>query len=67
MADGCFVLEAVLVTVLFRYTYKLGHRLSNGSNIWSKFYHFKSSPYPGQDSLQRIVIFGDMGKVRSSK
>ncbi|CAB4280508.1 unnamed protein product [Prunus armeniaca] len=45
------------------YTYKLGHRLSNGSNIWSKSYHFKSSPYPGQDSLQRVVIFGDMGKA----
>ena len=48
---------------LFRYTYKLGHRLFNGSYIWSKSYYFKSSPYPGQDSLQRVVIFGDMGKV----
>lgn len=47
----------------FRYTYKLGHRLFNGSYIWSKIYSFKSSPYPGQDSLQQVVIFGDMGKV----
>lgn len=47
----------------FRYTYKMGHRLSNGTFIWSKSYSFKSSPYPGQDSLQRIIIFGDMGKV----
>ncbi|KAM2286563.1 hypothetical protein ACFX1S_039016 [Malus domestica] len=45
------------------YTYKLGHKLSNGSYIWSKSYHFKSSPYPGEDSLQRVVIFGDMGKA----
>ncbi|KAG2678540.1 hypothetical protein I3760_11G007400 [Carya illinoinensis] len=45
------------------YTYKLGHRLINGSYIWSKSYYFKSSPYPGQDSLQRVVIFGDMGKA----
>ncbi|KAM7475741.1 hypothetical protein LguiB_022984 [Lonicera macranthoides] len=45
------------------YTYKLGHRLFNGSYIWSKIYSFKSSPYPGQDSLQQVVIFGDMGKA----
>ncbi|KAA8542121.1 hypothetical protein F0562_023273 [Nyssa sinensis] len=45
------------------YTYELGHQLSNGSYIWSKIYSFKSSPYPGQDSLQRVVIFGDMGKA----
>ncbi|KAM4115580.1 hypothetical protein ACJW30_04G160300 [Castanea mollissima] len=45
------------------YTYKLGHRLFNGSLIWSKSYYFKSSPYPGEDSLQRVVIFGDMGKA----
>lgn len=46
-----------------RYTYKLGHKLVNGTYVWSKSYSFKSSPYPGQDSLQRVVIFGDMGKV----
>ncbi|XP_042496060.1 probable inactive purple acid phosphatase 27 [Macadamia integrifolia] len=45
------------------YNYKLGHRLLNGSYVWSKLYSFKSSPYPGQDSLQRVVIFGDMGKA----
>nr|GEV60433.1 probable inactive purple acid phosphatase 1 [Tanacetum cinerariifolium] len=44
------------------YIYKLGHKLLNGSIIWSKTYQFKSSPYPGQDSLQRVIIFGDMGK-----
>lgn len=46
-----------------RYTYKLGHKLFNGTYIWSQVYKFKSSPYPGQNSLQRVVIFGDMGKV----
>ncbi|KAL1333786.1 hypothetical protein HN51_062649 [Arachis hypogaea] len=45
------------------YTYRLGHLLSNGSEIWSKQYSFKSSPYPGQNSLQRVIIFGDMGKA----
>ncbi|KAF7833979.1 putative inactive purple acid phosphatase 27 [Senna tora] len=45
------------------YTYRLGHLLSDGSYIWSKNYSFKSSPSPGQNSLQRVVIFGDMGKA----
>ncbi|KAI4343616.1 hypothetical protein L6164_010947 [Bauhinia variegata] len=45
------------------YRYRLGHMLSNGSYVWSKFNSFKSSPYPGQDSLQRVIIFGDMGKA----
>ncbi|KAJ4960090.1 hypothetical protein NE237_020000 [Protea cynaroides] len=44
------------------YTYKLGHKLVNGSYVYSPMYSFKSSPYPGQDSLQRVIIFGDMGK-----
>lgn len=45
------------------YTYKIGHLLSSGSYVWSKMYSFRSSPYPGQDSLQRVIIFGDMGKA----
>nr|GME18307.1 probable inactive purple acid phosphatase 1 [Ipomoea batatas] len=44
------------------YTYKLGHKLLNGTYIWSQSYQFKSSPYPGQNSVQRVIIFGDMGK-----
>ncbi|XP_022135476.1 nucleotide pyrophosphatase/phosphodiesterase-like isoform X4 [Momordica charantia] len=44
------------------YTYRLGHRLSDGSYIWSKSYSFKSSPHPGEESLQHVIIFGDMGK-----
>ncbi|CAE5957399.1 unnamed protein product [Arabidopsis arenosa] len=46
-----------------KYTYRVGHRLSNGALIWSKEYQFKSSPFPGQNSLQQVVIFGDMGKA----
>ncbi|KAL9433994.1 hypothetical protein AB3S75_028765 [Citrus x aurantiifolia] len=45
------------------YTYRIGHLLHNGSYVWSKIYSFQASPYPGQDSLQRVVIFGDMGKA----
>ncbi|KAL9667046.1 hypothetical protein QQ045_001391 [Rhodiola kirilowii] len=44
------------------YTYKLGHKLVNGTFIWSRDYQFRASPYPGQNSVQRVVIFGDMGK-----
>ncbi|CAJ1975044.1 unnamed protein product [Sphenostylis stenocarpa] len=45
------------------YTYRLGHMLADGSYVWSKKYSFKASPYPGQNSLQRVIIFGDMGKA----
>ncbi|KAK9668903.1 hypothetical protein RND81_13G094900 [Saponaria officinalis] len=45
------------------YTYRMGHILSNGSYVWTKKYSFKAPPSPGQDSLQRVVIFGDMGKA----
>ncbi|GMY16493.1 probable inactive purple acid phosphatase 1 [Fagus crenata] len=44
------------------YSYKLGHKLFNGTYVWSQQYQFRASPYPGQNSLQRVVIFGDMGK-----
>ncbi|XP_021638176.2 probable inactive purple acid phosphatase 1 isoform X2 [Hevea brasiliensis] len=44
------------------YSYKLGHKLFNGTCIWSQQYQFRASPYPGQNSVQRVVIFGDMGK-----
>lgn len=45
------------------YTYRMGHLLSNGSCVWSKKYSFKAPPYPGQDSVQRVIVFGDMGKA----
>lgn len=48
-----------------RYTYRLGHRLNTGSYVWSKNYSFKAPPFPGQNSLQRIIIFGDTGKVNT--
>ncbi|XP_073314382.1 probable inactive purple acid phosphatase 1, partial [Primulina huaijiensis] len=44
------------------YTYKLGHKLLNGTYLWSDMRQFKASPYPGQNSLQRVIIFGDLGK-----
>ncbi|MCI17746.1 putative inactive purple acid phosphatase, partial [Trifolium medium] len=45
------------------YEYKIGHKLKNGTYIWSKQYQFRAAPFPGQKSLQRVAIFGDMGKV----
>ncbi|KAJ8436863.1 hypothetical protein Cgig2_026187 [Carnegiea gigantea] len=45
------------------YTYRAGHLLFNGSYVWSKKYSFEAPPYPGQDSLQRVIVFGDMGKA----
>ncbi|KAL6543430.1 putative inactive purple acid phosphatase 27 [Orobanche hederae] len=44
------------------YTYKLGHELLDGTYIWSGIYQFKASPYPGQNSVQRVIIFTGMGK-----
>uniref|UniRef100_A0A7C9ABG3 Purple acid phosphatase n=1 Tax=Opuntia streptacantha TaxID=393608 RepID=A0A7C9ABG3_OPUST len=44
------------------YIYRLGHSQFNGTYVWSQNYKFKSSPYPGQESLQQVIIFGDMGK-----
>ncbi|XP_020216187.1 probable inactive purple acid phosphatase 1 [Cajanus cajan] len=44
------------------YEYKIGHRLNNATYIWSGNYQFRAPPFPGQKSLQRVVIFGDMGK-----
>lgn len=49
------------------YTYKLGHQLFNGSYVWSRSYSFQASPYPGQNSVQQVIIFGDMGKAERDK
>lgn len=47
-----------------KYTYKMGHILPDGTHIWSKkIYTFTSPPFTGQESLQRVVIFGDLGKA----
>ena len=44
----------------------MGHKLPSGSIVWSRKYIFKSPPVPGESSLQRVVIFGDMGKVHTT-
>jgi hypothetical protein len=49
--------------VLSRYSYQVGHKLVNGSYDWGRESFFKAAPYPGEDSLQRVIIYGDMGKV----
>ncbi|MED6212696.1 putative inactive purple acid phosphatase 27, partial [Stylosanthes scabra] len=46
-----------------RYTYKLGHFKTDGTYVWSKKFSFRAPPFPGQNSLQRVIIFGDMGKA----
>nr|XP_043614817.1 probable inactive purple acid phosphatase 27 [Erigeron canadensis] len=47
-----------------KYFYRMGHILLNGTYIWAKkTYTFVSPPFPGQESLQRVVIFGDLGKA----
>ncbi|KAK1268113.1 putative inactive purple acid phosphatase 1 [Acorus gramineus] len=43
----------------------LGHKKFDGSYDISQMYSFRSPPYPGQESLQRVVIFGDMGKAEA--
>uniref|UniRef100_J3MYZ8 Purple acid phosphatase n=1 Tax=Oryza brachyantha TaxID=4533 RepID=J3MYZ8_ORYBR len=47
------------------YTYRIGHELPDGTRVWGKSYTFRAPPSPGQASLQRVVIFGDMGLGQS--
>ncbi|BAT08857.1 Os09g0505900, partial [Oryza sativa Japonica Group] len=47
------------------YSYQIGHELLDGTIVWGKSSTFRASPSPGQASLQRIVIFGDMGLGQS--
>ncbi|KAE8787344.1 putative inactive purple acid phosphatase 27 [Hordeum vulgare] len=47
------------------YSYQIGHELQDGTVAWGKAATFRASPYPGQASLQRVVIYGDMGLVRN--
>ena len=42
------------------------HELQDGSVVWGKPYTFRAPPSPGQNSLQRVIVFGDMGKVTKS-
>nr|TKW34004.1 hypothetical protein SEVIR_2G276600v2 [Setaria viridis] len=41
-------------------TYTRRH-LCDGTVVRGKSSTFRASPFPGQDSLQRVVVFGDMG------
>lgn len=45
-----------------RYYYKVGHRIKKGGYVWGLKYYFTSAPALGEDTVQRVVIFGDMGK-----
>ncbi|KAL5201042.1 hypothetical protein ABZP36_035396 [Zizania latifolia] len=47
------------------YSYQIGHELPDGTIAWGKSSGFRASPSPGQASLQRIVVFGDMGLGQS--
>lgn len=42
----------------------MGHALENGKYAWGKANHFTSPPFPGQKSMQRVVMFGDLGFVQ---
>ena len=52
-----------IMLFMFRYSYQIGHELPDGTVVWGKSSTFRASPFPGQDSLQRVVVFGDMGLV----
>lgn len=43
---------------IVRYYYKVGHRMKNGGYVWGLKYYFTSSPALGEDTVQRVVIFG---------
>ncbi|KAL6601233.1 hypothetical protein ACP70R_044453 [Stipagrostis hirtigluma subsp. patula] len=43
------------------YSYQIAHELPDGTVVRGKSSTFRASPFPGQDSVQRIVVFGDMG------
>ncbi|KAG0605547.1 hypothetical protein M758_9G067500 [Ceratodon purpureus] len=46
-----------------KYYYKIGHRFKDGKFTWGQENSFTSAPAPGQDSLQKVIILGDMGKA----
>uniref|UniRef100_A0ACD5Y7S0 Uncharacterized protein n=1 Tax=Avena sativa TaxID=4498 RepID=A0ACD5Y7S0_AVESA len=63
--DPGFIHSAFLKNLLpeKEYKYRIGHKLHNGKVIWGKSNSFTAPPCPGHKSLQRVVIFGDMGKA----
>lgn len=42
-----------------RYYYKVGHKSKHGGYTWGRENSFISSPAPGEDSVQRVIIFGE--------
>ncbi|EAY75115.1 hypothetical protein OsI_03010 [Oryza sativa Indica Group] len=44
-----------------QHPHPIGHELPDGSVVWGKSSSFRVLPSAGQASLQRIVVFGDMG------
>ncbi|KAH7296470.1 hypothetical protein KP509_26G024200 [Ceratopteris richardii] len=44
------------------YFYKVGHKHPNGTYLWDQVQNFTAAPFPGEESMQQIIIFGDMGK-----
>ncbi|XP_024356761.1 nucleotide pyrophosphatase/phosphodiesterase isoform X2 [Physcomitrium patens] len=46
-----------------KYYYKVGHQFMDGNFTLGPEKSFTSAPAPGQDSLQRVIIYGDMGKA----
>jgi hypothetical protein len=33
--------------------------------VWAAVQNFSAPPFQGEDSMQQVIIYGDMGKVRS--
>ncbi|KAG6553828.1 hypothetical protein Mapa_004745 [Marchantia paleacea] len=46
-----------------KYFYQVGHKHEDGSYVWGRPSFFKAPPSPGENSLQRVIVFGDMGKA----
>ncbi|KAI5000246.1 hypothetical protein ZWY2020_004835 [Hordeum vulgare] len=53
-----------------QYSYQIGQEQHDGTMAWGKSFTLHTSYYPGQASLQRVIVFSDMGlgaKDRSSE
>ncbi|GJN41088.1 hypothetical protein PR202_gn00414 [Eleusine coracana subsp. coracana] len=59
------VVTIMSILLFFRYLYQIAHELPDGTVVRGKSSSFRASPFPGQDSLQRVVVFGDMGLGQS--
>ncbi|BBN00519.1 acid phosphatase type 7 [Marchantia polymorpha subsp. ruderalis] len=46
-----------------KYFYQVGHKHEDGTYVWGRHSFFKAPPSPGENSLQRVIVFGDMGKA----